>query len=107
MRWDLQPIQVAQVVQLLQDGTFHTCCHKKHDQFGGGSVIFWGGKPLEGHTDLHVLSNGTLTAVRYQGEILRATVRPYTGAVDPVFLVVQDNARPHVARVCRQFLDDE
>ena len=29
------------------------------------------------------------------------------GAVGPGFLLVQDNARPHVARVCRQFLDDE
>ncbi|KAG7459480.1 hypothetical protein MATL_G00211130 [Megalops atlanticus] len=27
--------------------------------------------------------------------------------VGPGFLLVQDNARPHVARVCRQFLDDE
>ncbi|KAJ8381365.1 hypothetical protein SKAU_G00021430 [Synaphobranchus kaupii] len=29
------------------------------------------------------------------------------GAVGPGFLLLQDNARPHVARVCRQFLDDE
>ena len=53
------------------------------------------------------LPNGTLTAVRYRDEILRPTVRPYAGAVGPGFLLVQDSARPHVARVCRQFLDDE
>ncbi len=36
---------------------------------------------LEGRTDLYVLTNNTLTAVRYWDEILRAAVRPYTGAV--------------------------
>lgn len=37
--------------------------------------------------------------------MLRAIFRP--GAVGLVFLVVQDNACPHVCRACRQFLDDE
>lgn len=36
---------------------------------------------MEGRTDLPVLANGTLTAVRYQDEILGAIVRPYAGAV--------------------------
>lgn len=79
----------------------------QHDRFGGGSVMVWGGISLEGRTDLHVIANGTLTAVRYRDEILRPIVRPYAGAVGPGFLLVQDNARPHVARVCRQFLDEE
>uniref|UniRef100_A0A803K0Y4 Tc1-like transposase DDE domain-containing protein n=1 Tax=Xenopus tropicalis TaxID=8364 RepID=A0A803K0Y4_XENTR len=39
--------------------------------------------------------------------ILRPLVRPYAGAVGPGFLLMQDNARPHVARVCQQFLQDE
>ena len=60
---------------------------------------------MEGHTNLHVLANSTLTDVRYLKEILRPIVRLYTGAVGPGFLLVQDIARPHV--VCRQFLDDE
>lgn len=54
--------------------------------------------------DLHVLANDTLTAVRYWDEII---VRPYTGAVGPGFLLLQDNAWPQVARLCRQFLDDK
>ena len=29
-------------------------------------------------------------------------VRPYAGAVGPRFLLMHNNARPHVARVCRQ-----
>ncbi|KAJ8375922.1 hypothetical protein SKAU_G00065020 [Synaphobranchus kaupii] len=86
---------------------YAACNIIQHDRFGGGSVMVWGGISLEGRTDLHVIANGTLTAVRYQDEILRAIVRPYAGAVSPGFLLVQDNAWPHVARVCRQFLDEE
>ncbi|KAI4893139.1 hypothetical protein NFI96_000152 [Prochilodus magdalenae] len=62
---------------------------------------------LEGRTDLYRLDHGPLTAIRYQDEILGPLVRPYAGAVGPGFLLVPNNARPHVARVCRQFLEDE
>lgn len=72
-----------------------------------GSVMVWGGISLEGRTALHVLATASLTAISYQDEILRPLVRPYTGAVGPRFLPIQDNARPHVARVCQQFLQDE
>ena len=47
----------------------------QHVQFGAGSLMVWGGISLEGCTDLHVQANSTLTAVRYQDEILRANVR--------------------------------
>uniref|UniRef100_A0A673ZBN2 Tc1-like transposase DDE domain-containing protein n=1 Tax=Salmo trutta TaxID=8032 RepID=A0A673ZBN2_SALTR len=50
---------------------------------------------------------GSLTAIRYRDEILRPLVRPYAGAVGPGFLLMQDNARPHVAGVCQQFLQEE
>ncbi|CAJ0924595.1 unnamed protein product [Ranitomeya imitator] len=66
-----------------------------------------GGISLEGRTVLHVLARGSLTAIRYRDEILRPLVRPYAGAVGPGFLLMQDNARPHVAGVCQQFLQDE
>ncbi|KAI4881304.1 hypothetical protein NFI96_029919, partial [Prochilodus magdalenae] len=79
----------------------------QHDRFGGGSVMVWGGISLKGRTDLYRLDNGTLTAIRYQEEILGLVVRPYAGAVGPEFLLVHNNALPHVARVCRQFLENE
>ena len=44
---------------------------------------------------------------RYRDEILRPIVRPYAGAVGLGFPLLQDNARPHVARVCRKFLNDK
>ncbi len=62
---------------------------------------------IEGRTDLYRLDNGTLTAIRYRDEILGPIVRPYAGAVGPWFLLVHDIARPHVARACWQFLEDE
>ncbi|KAI3370536.1 hypothetical protein L3Q82_025296, partial [Scortum barcoo] len=79
----------------------------KHDRFGSGSVMVWGGISLGVRTALHVLTRGSLTAIRYRDEILRPLVRPYAGAVGPGFLLMQDNARPHVAGVCQQFLQDE
>ncbi|KAI3356009.1 hypothetical protein L3Q82_017280 [Scortum barcoo] len=69
--------------------------------------MVWGGISLGGRTALHVLARGSLTAIRYRDEILRPLVRPYAGAVGPGFLLMQDNARPHVAGVCQQFLQDE
>ena len=69
--------------------------------------MVWGGISMEGRTDLFRLHNGTLTAIRYQEGIHGPIVRPYAGAVGPGFLVVHDNARPHVARACSQFLEDE
>ncbi|CAJ0938757.1 unnamed protein product [Ranitomeya imitator] len=83
------------------------CNILQHDRFGSGSVMVWGGISLEGHTALHVLTRGSLTAIRYRDEILRPLVRPYAGAVGPGFLLKQNNARLHVAGVCQQFLQDE
>ena len=83
------------------------CNAVQHDMFGGGSVMVWGGISMEGRTDLYCLENGALTAIRYRDEILEPIVRPYAGAVGPGFLLMHDNAQPHVARVCRQYLEDE
>uniref|UniRef100_A0A8C5MHW0 Transposase n=1 Tax=Leptobrachium leishanense TaxID=445787 RepID=A0A8C5MHW0_9ANUR len=85
------------------------CNILQHDRFGSGSVMVWGGISLGGCTALHVLARGSLTDIRYRQwhEILRHLVRPYAGAVGPGFLLMRDNARPHVAGVCHQFLQDE
>ncbi|KAL0152204.1 hypothetical protein M9458_051927 [Cirrhinus mrigala] len=83
------------------------CNILQHDRFGSGSIMVWGGISLEGCTALHVLARGSLTAIRYRDEILRPLVRPYAGAVGPGFLLMQDNARPHVTGVCQQFLQDK
>ena len=86
---------------------YAACSIIQHDRFGGGSVTVWGGVSLDGRTNLHVLANGTLSAVRPRDEILRPIVRPYLVQWALGSSWCRRNARPHVARVCRQFLDDE
>ncbi|KAI3356569.1 hypothetical protein L3Q82_017771 [Scortum barcoo] len=86
------------------------CNILQHDRFGSGSVMVWGGISLGGwRTALHVLARGTLTAIRYRDEIFRPLVRPsYAGRKQECRMHrMQDNARPHVAGVCQQFLQDE
>ncbi|KAI4874379.1 hypothetical protein NFI96_001116 [Prochilodus magdalenae] len=43
----------------------------------------------------------------HRDKILGPVVRPYAAAVVPGFLLVHNNARPPVAGVCRQFLENE
>ncbi|GFT05170.1 transposable element Tcb2 transposase [Trichonephila clavipes] len=55
---------------------------------------------LGGHTDLHVFHGGTVTGFcRYRDEILDPYVRPYAAAIGNDFILMDDNARPHRARI--------
>ena len=65
----------------------------------------WFGISAQGKTDLHVIDNGTLTALRYVNEILDVYVRPYAGAVGENFILMDDNARAHRARITDQYLE--
>ncbi|KAL0181968.1 hypothetical protein M9458_021343 [Cirrhinus mrigala] len=49
--------------------------------------------------------DGILNAQRYCDEILRPTVVPFIH--DHHLMLQHDNARPHVARICTQFLEAE
>ena len=86
---------------------FLDCCVVEHDRFGGGSVLVWAGISYDGHTDLYVIRNGALTGVRYRDEILHPIVRPNAGACSPGFIMMDDNARQHHARVLDQYLQQE
>ena len=86
---------------------FHDTHISEHDRYGGGSIMVWGGISRDGRTDLHVIERGTMTGVRYRDEILDVYVRPYAGAVGPEFILMDDNARPHRARVVEQYLQQE
>ena len=61
----------------------------------------------DGSTDLYIIQNGSLTGVRYRDEILDAFVRLYAGAVGQDFVFMDDNARPHRARVATVYLERE
>ena len=55
-------------------------------------------------TDLYVIENGMLTALRFCNEILDQFVRPYVGAIGPDVILMVDNARPHRAHVTNAYL---
>ncbi|GFS94701.1 transposable element Tcb2 transposase [Trichonephila clavipes] len=76
------------------------------DDYRGGGILVWAGISLGGHTDLHVFHGGTVTGLRYRDEILDPYVRPYAAAIGNDFILMDDNARPHRARIVEEYLED-
>ncbi len=68
---------------------------------GGGGVMVWAGVCYGQRTRVHFL-DGILNAQRYRDEILRPIVVPFIH--DHHLMLQHDNTRPHVARICTQFL---
>jgi transposase len=63
--------------------------------------MVWGGISHGLKSPLIVIA-GNLTGVRYRDEILRPVAVPFVQQHHLIFQ--QDNARPHIARVCQDFL---
>ena len=82
---------------------FADVCVRERDRFRGGSVMVWGGIAHGVKAPLIVV-NGNLTALRYRDQLLRPVVIPTLQQNQLTFQ--QDNARFHVARVCRELLAD-
>lgn len=68
--------------------------------------MFWGGISLTARTDLVFITRGALSASRYITEILEDHVVPYMGYIGDNFQLMHDNARPHVARIVTQYLEE-
>ena len=80
---------------------FADACVVEQDRFGGGSVMVWGGI-AHGIKSQLIIVAGNMTAVRYRDEILRPVAVPLVQQRN--LILQQDNARPHAARVCQDFL---
>ena len=78
-------------------------CLIERDRFGGGSVMVWGVIMGRRKTNLIVVQ-GNLNAQGYINQILQPEAVPFLQRHVPAILM-HDNARPHVARICRQFLN--
>ncbi|UYV60537.1 hypothetical protein LAZ67_1001440 [Cordylochernes scorpioides] len=52
-------------------------------------------------------SGGTLTAQRYRDEILEPYLRPYRDQIGHNLILMDDNARPHRARLVNEYLQSE
>ncbi len=71
---------------------------------GGGGVLVWANVCYGQWTQMH-FTDGILNAQRYRDEILRFIVVLFIH--DHHLMLQHDNARPHVARICTQFLEAE
>lgn len=80
-------------------------CIRQVDRWGGPSVMVWAAISAEHHSEL-VFLEGNLNAVRYRDEVLGPVVLPFLERVGGRAVFQHDNARPHVARVCANFLRD-
>ena len=78
-------------------------CLIERNRFGGGSVMVWGGIMGRRKTNLIVVQ-GNLNVQGYINQILQPEAVPFLQRHGPAMLM-HDNARPHVARICRQFLN--
>ena len=74
-------------------------CLIERDRFGGGSDMVWGG--IMGRKTNLIVVQGNLNAQGYISEILQPEVVPFLQRHVPAVLM-HDNARPHVARICRK-----
>uniref|UniRef100_A0A669CG85 Uncharacterized protein n=1 Tax=Oreochromis niloticus TaxID=8128 RepID=A0A669CG85_ORENI len=71
---------------------------------GGGGNLVWAGVCYGQQTQVH-FSDGILNAQRYRDKILRPIVVPFIH--DHHLMLQHDNTRPHIARICTQFLEAE
>ncbi|GFS51280.1 transposable element Tc3 transposase [Trichonephila clavipes] len=84
---------------------YHQSNTVERHSYRGGGILVWAGISLGGHTDLHVFHGGTVTGLRYRDEILDPYVRPYAAAIGNDFILMDDNARPHRARIVEEYLE--
>ena len=68
----------------------------EHGHYGKGTVMVWKGINVNRKTDLYAIENGILTALRYCNATLDQFVKSYAGSIGQEFILMDDNARPHV-----------
>ncbi|UYV80733.1 hypothetical protein LAZ67_19001562, partial [Cordylochernes scorpioides] len=86
---------------------YHPSNIREIDSFRGGSLLIWVGISSSRRTPLHIFSVGTLTAQRYRDEILEPYLRPYRDQIGHNLIFMDDNARPHRARLVNEYLQSE
>ncbi|GFV44514.1 transposable element Tc1 transposase [Trichonephila clavipes] len=69
--------------------------------------MVWASIMINGHTRLHVVTNGTMTGQRYIDEVLLPHVRLFRGAVGDKFVFMDDNATCHRTLAVQDCLDSE
>ncbi|GBN55794.1 hypothetical protein AVEN_177554-1 [Araneus ventricosus] len=75
--------------------------------YRGGGLLDWTGIATNGRPDLYVFDGAASTAVRYRDEILQPLERPFIAAIVIDAIFMDDNGRPHGARLVRSYLESE
>lgn len=75
----------------------------ERDRWGRGSVMVWAGISTHRRTELHIVQ-GNMNAINYRDNILEAIVVPMVNQMGQGFTLMDDNARPHRARIITEFL---
>lgn len=86
-----------------QGERYARCCVQQFNRWGGPSVMVWTGITAHHRTPLVVI-DGNLTAQRYVNNILQPHLVPFMQAHPELNIFQQDNARPHAARLTKNFL---
>ncbi|GFX91518.1 transposable element Tcb2 transposase [Trichonephila clavipes] len=73
------------------------------DNYGGGGLMVQASIMLDGRT----LERGSVTGVWYRDKVLESYVRLFRGACGPKFILMDDNAMPHIALLVDKFLESE
>lgn len=90
-----------------RDGERYSECNMRpNSNFRGGSIMVWGGISINGRTELAVVNGGAMTADRYIRDILEPYVVPFEPYIGDGFILMHDNARPHVARIVSEYLEE-
>ena len=74
--------------------------------FGGGSIMVWGGISNEARTELEVFHRVRLTGASYVERVIEPHVMPFAGYIGENFQFMQDNAKPHTARLVQEYLHE-
>jgi transposase len=75
-------------------------------QFGEGSVLVCGGILLEARTELVVIPGRALNAHGYVTTIVEPHVIPFAPFIGDQFVFMHDIARPHIAGIVRDYLEE-
>ncbi|KDR20647.1 Mitogen-activated protein kinase kinase kinase kinase 3 [Zootermopsis nevadensis] len=99
-------IVIVKNLSMLQ-GLSCFCKRSKHNvqeniSFGGGSIMVWAGISIDDKTNLVIIR----TVRRYIHEVLEPHVHPHALAFGENFLRMHDSARPHVAGIIREYLQE-
>lgn len=74
--------------------------------FGGGSITIWGGISLESWAELVVFRNQTVRGQVDIDRILAPIVVPEARRFGEGFVLIDDNATAHHARIIKRFLNE-